>query len=74
MRLPLIDGHGNFGSLDAGPAAMRYTEARLAQAALTMVAETDEDTVDFGANYDGQIFEPQVLPAAYPNLLVTWAK
>ena len=70
MRLPLIDGHGNFGSLDAGPAAMRYTEARLAQAALTMVAETDEDTVDFGANYDGQIFEPQVLPAAYPNLLV----
>jgi DNA gyrase/topoisomerase IV subunit A len=70
MRLPLIDGHGNFGSLDAGPAAMRYTEARLAQAAMAMVAEADEDTVDFGANYDGQLSEPLVLPAAYPNLLV----
>jgi DNA gyrase/topoisomerase IV subunit A len=70
MRLPLIDGHGNFGSLDAGPAAMRYTEARLASAAMAMVAEADEDTVDFGANYDGQLSEPLVLPAAYPNLLV----
>jgi DNA gyrase/topoisomerase IV subunit A len=70
MGLPLIDGHGNFGSLDAGPAAMRYTEARLATAAMAMVAETDEDTVDFGPNYDGQILEPLVLPAAYPNLLV----
>ena len=70
MRLPLIDGHGNFGSLDAGPAAMRYTEARLAQAAMAMVSEADEDTVDFGANYDGQLSEPLVLPAAYPNLLV----
>ncbi len=70
MALPLIDGHGNFGSLDSGPAAMRYTEARLANAAMTMVAETDEDTVDFGPNYDGQIAEPLVLPAAYPNLLV----
>ena len=70
MRLPLIDGHGNFGSLDAGPAAMRYTEARLANAAMAMVAETDEDTVDFGPNYDGQILEPLVLPSAYPNLLV----
>ena len=70
MRLPLIDGHGNFGSLDAGPAAMRYTEARLASAALMMVEEADEDTVDFGANYDGQIMEPIVLPAAFPNLLV----
>ncbi|NDI25055.1 MAG: hypothetical protein EBY87_06010, partial [Actinobacteria bacterium] len=70
MRLPLVDGHGNFGSLDAGPAAMRYTEARLASAALLMVEEADEDTVDFGANYDGQIFEPLVLPAAFPNLLV----
>ena len=70
MRLPLIDGHGNFGSLDAGPAAMRYTEARLAQPAMAMVAEADEDTVDFGSNYDGQIMEPLVLPAAYPNLLV----
>ena len=70
MQLPLIDGHGNFGSLDAGPAAMRYTEARLAPAALAMVAESDENTVDFGPNYDGQIAEPQVLPASYPNLLV----
>jgi DNA gyrase/topoisomerase IV subunit A len=70
MRLPLIDGHGNFGSLDAGPAAMRYTEARLASAAMAMVAEADEDTVDFGPNYDGQLSEPLVLPAAYPNLLV----
>jgi len=68
--LPLIDGHGNFGSLDAGPAAMRYTEARLAPAAMSMVAEADEDTVDFGPNYDGQLSEPIVLPAAYPNLLV----
>ena len=66
MGLPLIDGHGNFGSLDAGPAAMRYTEARLATAAMAMVAEADEDTVDFGPNYDGQILEPLVLPAAYP--------
>jgi DNA gyrase/topoisomerase IV subunit A len=70
MGLPLIDGHGNFGSLDAGPAAMRYTEARLADAAMAMVAEADEDTVDFGPNYDGQLSEPIVLPAAYPNLLV----
>ncbi|MSZ90795.1 MAG: hypothetical protein F2576_03325, partial [Actinobacteria bacterium] len=70
MRLPLIDGHGNFGSLDAGPAAMRYTEARLASAATAMVAEADEYTVDFGPNYDGQLSEPLVLPAAYPNLLV----
>jgi len=73
MRLPLIDGHGNFGSLDAGPAAMRYTEARLASASLMMVDEVDEDTVDFGANYDGQILEPLVLPAAFPNLLVNGA-
>jgi DNA gyrase/topoisomerase IV subunit A len=70
MGLPLIDGHGNFGSLDAGPAAMRYTEARLAPAAMSMVAEADEDTVDYGPNYDGQLSEPIVLPAAYPNLLV----
>jgi DNA gyrase/topoisomerase IV subunit A len=70
MQLPLIDGHGNFGSLDAGPAAMRYTEARLAPAAMTLVAESDENTVDFGANYDGQLQEPLVLPAAFPNLLV----
>jgi len=73
MRLPLIDGHGNFGSLDAGPAAMRYTESRLAAAAMAMVDESDENTVDFASNYDGQILEPQVLPAAFPNLLVNGA-
>ncbi|HUW77120.1 MAG TPA: DNA topoisomerase IV subunit A [Candidatus Nanopelagicaceae bacterium] len=73
MRLPLIDGHGNFGSLDSGPAAMRYSEARLAKAAMAMVEGTDEDTVDFGANYDGALTEPSVLPAAFPNLLVNGA-
>ncbi|WP_203566573.1 DNA gyrase/topoisomerase IV subunit A [Aestuariimicrobium ganziense] len=70
MRLPLIDGHGNFGSLDAGPAAMRYTECRMAQAAVAMTAGLDEDTVDFRPNYDGKETEPTVLPAAFPNLLV----
>jgi DNA gyrase subunit A len=72
MRLPLIDGHGNFGSLggDDAPAAMRYTECRPTQAAMAMVESIDEDTVDFGPNYDGQEQEPQVLPAAIPNLLV----
>ena len=73
MRMPLIDGHGNFGSLDAGPAAMRYSEARLAEAAMAMVREADEETVDFGPNYDGQLQEPTVLPAAFPNLLVNGA-
>jgi DNA gyrase subunit A len=73
MRLPLIDGHGNFGSLDSGPAAMRYSEARLASAAMAMVEGTDEETVDFGANYDGALTEPSVLPAAFPNLLVNGA-
>ncbi len=72
MRLPLVDGHGNFGSMggDDSPAAMRYTEARLAAAAMEMVASIDEDTVDFRPNYDGQETEPEVLPAALPNLLV----
>ncbi len=70
MRLPLVDGHGNFGSLDDGPAASRYTEARLAPAALLMVGSLDEDTVDFVPNYDDQLTQPGVLPAAYPNLLV----
>ena len=70
MRLPLIDGHGNFGSLDAGPAAMRYTECRMAPAALAMTTGLDEDTVDFRVNYDGKETEPGVLPAAFPNLLV----
>src|ERR1700729_509777 len=72
MRLPLIDGHGNFGSPggDDSPAAMRYTEARLAAAAMEMVASVDEDTVDFGPNYDGTETQPEVLPAGLPNLLV----
>ncbi len=72
MRLPLVDGHGNFGSLggDDSPAAYRYTEARLAAAAMEMTATLDEDTVDFIPNYDGQILQPEVLPAAIPNLLV----
>jgi DNA gyrase subunit A len=70
MRLPLVDGHGNFGSLDDGPAASRYTEARLAPAALLMTGALDEDTVDFVPNYDDQLVQPSVLPAAFPNLLV----
>ncbi|MFK5634132.1 DNA topoisomerase (ATP-hydrolyzing) subunit A [Ornithinimicrobium sp. LYQ103] len=73
MRLPLVDGHGNFGSLDDGPAASRYTEARLAPAALLMTAGLDESTVDFVPNYDDQLMQPEVLPAAYPNLLVNGA-
>lgn len=70
MRLPLVDGHGNFGSLDDGPAASRYTEARLGPAALAMNAGLDEDTVDFVPNYDNKLKEPTVLPSAIPNLLV----
>jgi DNA gyrase subunit A len=72
MRLPLVDGHGNFGSLggDDAPAAMRYTECRPTEAAMAMVESIDEETVDFGSNYDGREEEPQVLPAAIPNLLV----
>lgn len=73
LRLPLIDGHGNFGSLDDGPAAARYTEARLADAALLMVGSLDEDTVDFVPNYDDTQYQPEVMPAAYPNLLVNGA-
>ncbi|MFD3535187.1 DNA topoisomerase (ATP-hydrolyzing) subunit A [Streptomyces sp. NPDC058664] len=75
MRLPLVDGHGNFGSLgnDDPPAAMRYTESRMAPAALLMTESIDEDTVDFHPNYDGQEREPAALPAAYPNLLVNGA-
>ncbi len=73
MRLPLIDGHGNFGSLDDGPAAMRYTECRMAPAAAAMTDGLDEDTVDFKPNYDGKDDEPSVLPAAFPNLLVNGA-
>jgi len=73
LRLPLVDGHGNFGSLDDGPAASRYTEARLAGAALAMTESLDEDVVDFVPNYDNQIMQPDVLPAAIPNLLVNGA-
>lgn len=70
MRLPLVDGHGNFGSLDDGPAASRYTEARMAPAALGMNADIAENTVDFTPNYDNKLQEPTALPAAIPNLLV----
>jgi DNA gyrase subunit A len=73
LRVPLVDGHGNFGSLDDGPAAPRYTEARLAPAALALTENLDEDVVDFIPNYDGQFQQPEVLPAAYPNLLVNGA-
>ncbi|MGY5126736.1 DNA gyrase/topoisomerase IV subunit A [Streptomyces nigrescens] len=75
MRLPLVDGHGNFGSLgnDDPPAAMRYTECRMASATSLMTESIDEDTVDFSPNYDGQEQEPAALPAAYPNLLVNGA-
>ncbi len=75
MRLPLVDGHGNFGSTggDDAPAAMRYTEARLTAAAMEMVASIDEDTVDFIPNYDGSETQPDVLPAGLPNLLVNGA-
>ena len=70
LRVPLVDGHGNFGSLNDGPAAARYTEARLAPAALALTENLDEDVVDFVPNYDGQFQQPAVLPAAFPNLLV----
>ena len=73
MRVPLIDGHGNFGSLDDGPAAPRYTEARLQAAALALTEGLDEDVVDFVPNYDNSVQQPEVLPAAYPNLLVNGA-
>ncbi|MEU2431798.1 DNA topoisomerase IV subunit A [Streptomyces sp. NPDC007861] len=75
MRLPLVDGHGNFGSLgnDDPPAAMRYTECRMADATSLMTESIDEDTVDFSPNYDGQEREPVALPAAFPNLLVNGA-
>lgn len=73
MRLPTVDGHGNFGSLDSGPAAMRYTECRMAPPAVAMTADIEADTVDFRPNYDGKESEPVVLPAAIPNLLVNGA-
>jgi DNA gyrase subunit A len=71
MRYPLVDGQGNFGSVDDDPAAaMRYTEARLTRMAMEMLSDLDEDTVDFAPNYDGRTQEPLVLPARFPNLLV----
>ena len=73
LRLPLVDGHGNFGSLDDGPAASRYTEARPAAAAMLLTGGLDEDTVDAVPNYDETLTQPEVLPAAFPNLLVNGA-
>lgn len=73
MRVPLIDGHGNFGSLDDGPAAARYTEVRLTRAAELLNANLDEDVVDFVPNYDAQLLQPSVLPASFPNLLANGA-
>ena len=74
MRVPLIDGQGNFGSMDPDPpASMRYTEARLAKVAMTLLDDLDKDTVDFTPNYDASREEPQVLPARFPNLLVNGA-
>jgi DNA gyrase subunit A len=75
MRLPLVDGQGNFGSMDGdAPAAYRYTEARLARAADSLLADLDKDTVDFQPNYDETEREPRVLPAGFPNLLVNGAQ
>ena len=74
MRLPLVDGQGNFGSMDPDPpASMRYTEARLAKVANSLLEDLDKDTVDFVDNYDGSRREPSVLPARFPNLLVNGA-
>ena len=73
LRVPLIDGHGNFGSLDDGPAAPRYTEVRLDASALAMTDGLDEDVVNFVPNYDNQFTQPEVLPAAFPNLLINGA-
>ncbi|HWJ66502.1 MAG TPA: DNA gyrase subunit A, partial [Nocardioides sp.] len=70
LRLPFIDGHGNFGSPDDPPAAMRYTECRMAPPAIAMTESIDEDTVDFKPNYDSREYEPTVLPSAIPNLVV----
>ena len=72
LRYPLVDGHGNFGSIDGHPAAAyRYTEARMSKMSLDMLADIDKETVDFGPNYDDRLQEPLVLPSRFPNLLVT---
>ena len=73
LRVPLIDGHGNFGTLDDGPAAARYTEARLTAAAMAMTENLNENVVNFVPNYDNQLTQPEVLPSAFPNLLVNGA-
>lgn len=73
LRVPFVDGHGNFGSLDDGPAASRYTEAKLRAEAMAMVDGLDEDVVEFVPNYDGSIMQPSVLPSAFPSLLVNGA-
>ena len=74
VRMPLVDGQGNFGSIDNDPAAaMRYTEARLAQAAEAMLSNLDQETVDWTLNFDDTLREPEVLPARIPNLLVNGA-
>src|SRR5512137_1179118 len=74
MRYPLVDGQGNFGSVDGdAPAAMRYTEARLAAMSMEMLADIEKETVNFSPNFDGSLHEPVVLPAATPNLLVNGA-
>ncbi len=73
LRVPLVDGHGNFGSPDDPPAAMRYTECRMAAPAIAMTGSIDEDTVDFKPNYDSRELEPSVLPSAIPNLIVNGA-
>ena len=72
MRLPLVDGQGNFGSIDGDPAAAALHQSRLARAAESLLRDIDKDTVEFIANYDEQL-EPTVLPAEYPNLLVNGA-
>jgi len=74
LRYPMVDGQGNFGSIDGdNPAAMRYTEARLRKTAEAMLGDLDKDTVDFAANFDGSLTEPTVLPARLPNLLINGA-
>ena len=71
MRYPLIDGHGNFGSVDGDPpAAYRYTEARLSKIAVPMLSDIEKETVDFAPNFDDRLQEPKVLPSRFPNLLV----